>query len=79
MVVHIASVNITGYKKYITRSGDTYDLLAIAFYDDEMKASYIMQANERYIGTIMFDAGIELKIPVLDIMETPETLPPWRR
>ncbi len=78
-MVHISTVNITGYKKYITRNGDTYDMLAIAFYDDEMMSTYIMQANERYIGTVIFDAGIVLRIPILDIVETPETLPPWRR
>ena len=73
------SVEITGYRDYITRSGDAYDMLAIAFYDDEKKASYILQANPKYMGTIIFDAEIHLKIPILDITEVPESLPPWRR
>lgn len=54
-------------------------MLAIAFYDDEKKASYIVQANPKYMNTLIFDAGVLLKIPVLDITDIPETLPPWRR
>lgn len=72
-------VKITGYEEYITRDGDTYDLLAIAFYNDEKKASYIIQANENYIGTLVFEAGIILRVPILDETDVPETLPPWRR
>lgn len=72
-------VEITGYEEYLTRAGDTYDLLAIAFYNDEKKASYIIQANEKYIGTLVFEAGIIIRIPILDETDVPETLPPWRR
>lgn len=72
-------VKITGYKSYITRSGDTYDMLAIALYDDEKKASFIIKANPKHMGTLIFEAGVKLRIPILDIIDIPETLPPWRR
>lgn len=70
---------VNEYKEYTTRAGDTFDLLAIAAYDEEKMASYIIQANPLYMGTIVFEAGIKLKIPVLNNTEKPSTLPPWRR
>ena len=69
----------SNFNTYVTTSGDTFDLLAILAYDDEKKASYIVQANPQYMGTLIFDAGIILKIPVLDATESSDTLPPWRR
>lgn len=70
---------VNSYKEYITRAGDTFDLLAIAAYDEEKMASYIIQANPLHMDTLIFEAGIKLKIPVLNKTETPSTLPPWRR
>ena len=67
------------YVEYVTRSGDTYDLLAIAAYNDEKMASHIVQANPLYIGTVVFEAGIKLRIPALGKMKRLSTLPPWRR
>lgn len=72
-------VKITGYWDYVTRAGDTYDMLAIAAYDNEKLASYIIQANPLYMGVLMFEAGIKIKIPILDTTTVPSTLPPWRR
>ena len=74
-----AMSTVIDYKEYITRVGDTFDLLAIAAYDEEKMASYIIQANPLYMDTLIFEDGIKLKIPVLDKTETPSTLPPWRR
>ncbi len=77
--INIGQVLVKGYQEYMTQEGDAYDALAIDFYEDEMMASYIIQANPRYMGTLIFDAGIKLRIPVLENLERPETLPPWRR
>ena len=71
--------NIVGYNEIITIEGDTWDALALAFYDDEQKASLIIGANPDYCDTLIFGEGVVLKIPVVDEVETPETLPPWRR
>lgn len=70
---------VNEYKEYTTRAGDTFDLLAIAAYDEEKMASHIIQANPLHMGTIVFEAGIKLKIPILNKTEKPSTLPPWRR
>ena len=71
--------NIVGYKKMVTVEGDTFDALALEFYDDEQQASVIIGANPDYCSTLIFGAGVELRIPVLDDVALPETLPPWRR
>lgn len=63
----------------MTVEGDTFDGLALEFYDDEQKSSVIMGANLDYCDTLIFEAGVALKIPILDDVELPETLPPWRR
>lgn len=54
-------------------------MLAIAFYDDEKRASFIVKANPKHMGTLIFETGVKLRIPILDIIDIPETLPPWRR
>lgn len=59
-------------------AGDTWDILALDAYDDESKASLIIQANPQYSDVLIFPAGVELKIPIID-EPTMETLPPWKR
>ena len=64
---------------YITVEGDTFDMLALRFYNDEKLASTIIQANPEYCDTLIFEAGISLSIPAAAAVVLPETLPPWRR
>ncbi len=64
---------------HITAEGDTFDLLALEYYDDEKQASAIMAANPEYYSTLVFEAGIALIIPPVTTLTMPETLPPWRR
>ena len=66
-------------KIYKTIEGDTFDLLALAFYNDEKLASTIIQANPDYCDTLIFEAGVSLFIPDAATVAYPETLPPWRR
>lgn len=73
------SLKADDYIEYTTRSGDTYDLLAIATYDDEKLSSHIIQANPQHMKTLVFEEGVLLKIPKLDKTKRPSTLPPWRR
>lgn len=71
--------NVVGYQTIKTVEGDTFDKLALEFYNDEMQASVIMAANLDHLTVLIFEAGKNIRIPVLDNAETPETLPPWRR
>lgn len=68
-----------GYVEYVTKSGDTFDMMAIAAYNDEKLASMIIQANPLHIRKIVFEEGVTLKIPVLEGVKRPSTLPPWRK
>ena len=66
-------------KIHITAEGDTFDALALDYYNDEKLASTIIQANPDYCDTLIFDAGVPLVIPEVYAVTYPETLPPWRR
>ena len=68
----------TEYLNYTTMAGDTWDILALDAYDDESKASHIIQANPQYSHVLVFPAGVELKIPIIEESAS-ETLPPWKR
>ncbi len=65
--------------EHITAEGDTFDSLALRYYERERLASRIIQANPEYCDTLIFEAGIKLYIPDVSTVEKPETLPPWRR
>ncbi len=65
--------------KYTTRQGDTFDELALQVYNSEKKAHLLIEANPDYADVLIFDAGIELTIPVDEEIVLPETLAPWRR
>lgn len=73
------NTTITGYRNITTVEGDTFDALALEFYNDEKQASLIIQANLDYCDVLIFEAGVELKIPIVEFVNLPETLPPWRR
>lgn len=65
--------------EYITREGDTFDELALQFYDDEKKAHLIIDFNPQYSAYIILEAGITLQIPIYETEQNSETLPPWKR
>lgn len=71
--------NIIGYQTIKTIEGDTFDALAMEFYNEETKASLIIGANLDHCTTLIFEAGVELHIPIVEDVELPDTLPPWRR
>lgn len=66
-------------KIYITVEGDTFDSLALRFYDDEKQAGSIIAANPDHCDVLIFEAGTVLIIPEETALTPPETLPPWRR
>ena len=66
-------------KTHITAEGDTFDALALEYYNDEKLASTIIQANLDHCATLIFEAGVTLIIPDAATVTYPETLPPWRR
>ena len=65
-------------RKHTTVQGDTFDTLALKYYNEEKLASTIIRANLDHCGTLIFDAGVVLSIPDEPEVVMPETLPPWR-
>lgn len=65
--------------EHITVAGDTFDGLALMYYNDEKLASEIIRANLDYCDVLIFEAGVVLSIPETTAVVMPETLPPWRR
>lgn len=74
-----SNIEILDYVTYITNERDTFDLIAYRQYGNELLASLIIQENIRYADTLIFDAGVELQIPVINEQEVDESLPPWRK
>lgn len=64
--------------KYVTMQGDTYDLIALDAYGEEKLSYIIIESNPQYSNVIVFSAGIELIVPVIESQST-EEVPPWRR
>lgn len=62
---------------YVTKSGDTWDMIARAIYGNEYHADALMAANPKYIDVYQFSSGVALNTP--DVEDTREgTLPPWK-
>lgn len=70
---------VAAYKEYMTREGDTFDALALEMYGEETLAHYIIDFNPDYADVLIFDANVALRLPIVDSVELPDTLPPWRR
>lgn len=62
---------------YITKSGDTWDMIAKKVYGSEYHADVLMAANAAHIETFVFQAGVELSTPALE-EERNGLLPPWK-
>ena len=69
----------TNFYKYTTKEGDMFDMIALNFYNEEKMATTIIEANPNYADVVIFDADIELIIPIVQDTEGIETKPPWRR
>lgn len=72
-------MKITGYLRHIAKTGETPDILALKYYDDEFMSSYILESNVQYNNVIRYQGGEKILIPVFDTIEDDSTLAPWRR
>lgn len=70
---------VVSYNEYRTQEGDTFDALALQIYNEERLAHYIIEFNPNYADVLVFDANVTLRLPIVENVETPDTLPPWRR
>lgn len=67
------------YIEHVASAGDTFDQIALAAYSEERMASVLLEANPELSDVIIFEGGEVVKIPVVDKVKTPDSLPPWRR
>lgn len=63
---------------YTTLEGDTWDMIALDFYDDEFLIAPLMEHNPALAQYAVFPAGIELQVPLIE-QSAASSLPPWRR
>ncbi len=63
---------------YITRSGDTWDAIAVRALKSERFMADMLDANPAHNYVAVFDAGVELVVPDLPPPGKPSNLPPWR-
>jgi len=63
---------------YRTVQGDTWDLIAYKKLGSTRFTDQLISANLEHAGTLLFPAGVTLRLP--EIMEkTNGSLPPWKR
>ncbi len=65
--------------KYITRMGDTWDLIAFEQLGSCKYVSLLINENKDYCDTAIFSAGVTLSIPTITEKTKVENLPPWKR
>lgn len=73
------SQQTVGFIDYVAQGGDTFDSIALVAYTEERMASTIIEANPDLSDVLIFEGGEAVRIPIVETVETPETLPPWRR
>ena len=70
---------MTEYYNYITKDNDRWDLISYKYYNDSTLYETIITANLDVKITPTIEAGIKLKIPVIETSDEITTdLPPWR-
>lgn len=65
-------------RKYTTIQGDMWDGIAKKVYGDEAGMNILIEANQKYVDTIVFGSNVVLDVPEYK-KPTPAILPPWRR
>ena len=72
-------VTVTGHRSYTARAGESWDLLAGQAYGQETMADVLIAANPDLCDVLLLDGGEVIDLPLVERVESPDTLPPWRR
>lgn len=64
---------------YTTVQGDTWDMIAYQQLGSTNYTDRLVSANPEHIGTLLFPAGIALRLPEIETEKTADNLPPWKR
>lgn len=63
---------------YTTVQGDTWDIIAYKRLGSTDYTDQLISANLEYVGTLIFPAGVTLRLPSIE-EKTSGNLPPWKR
>lgn len=64
---------------YTTQQGDMWDYIAWKIYGDEAFVYLLYRENSRYLETFIFDEGVELYCPEVEIdYDEDEDAPDWQ-
>lgn len=72
-------VEVVGHRSYTCRAGESFDLLAGQAYGQETMVDVIVAANPDLCDVVLFEGGEVIDLPLVERVESPDTLPPWRR
>ncbi len=61
---------------YITKTNDTWDLIAFKVLGDEKYTSHLLESNPQFSKIVFFPAGVALIIPEIEKSKT-GVEPPW--
>ena len=67
-----------GGQTYTCKAGDTFDSIALAFYDDEKYAELLMTRNPALVGRMVFAGGEQMLIPTMENTAIDTEKAPWR-
>lgn len=65
--------------EYVTIQGDMWDVVSKKMYDSEYHTDVLIIANPKHVDTVVFSAGVLLKVPVVENAQQFAGLPPWKR
>lgn len=74
-----STVEVVGHRAHTCRTGESFDLLAGQAYGQETMADVIVAANPDLCDVLLFEGGEVIDLPLVERVESPDTLPPWRR
>lgn len=74
----MADIKITGFKVGTAAIGDTWDMLALDYYDEEMLAPLLLRYNPSLDSIVVFEDNMEIVVPIID-ESTAASLPVWRQ
>lgn len=63
---------------YTTTQGDTWDMIAYKKMGSTDYTDQLISANLEYVGTLLFSAGVTLRLPEITEKVSGD-LPPWKR
>lgn len=66
-------------KTYTTIQGDTWDMIAYRQLGSSDYTDRLTCSNLEHVGTLLFPAGITLRLPEIETKKTGSNLPPWKR